>query len=65
MIGNIYTQSARESWATVPGRDIDFVNDENGNPTKITFIENDNVVFVQYLTYDDTNSVVKIQCRQN
>lgn len=62
MIGNIYTDAARANWATVPGRTLDLVNDENGNPTKITFSDNNIVVFVQYLTYDNGN-VIKVECK--
>lgn len=63
MLGNIYTEAARVNWAVVPGRDVDLVNDENGNPTKITFSENGSVVYVQYLTYDNKNHPIKIQCK--
>lgn len=63
MIGNIYTEAARASWCVVPGRVCLFQNNDNGDPVKITFVANNNVIFVQYLTYDDNNSVVKIECK--
>lgn len=63
MIGNIYTQSARESWATVPGRSFECVNNANGDPTSITFYQGNNVVFVQYFTYDANNNITKVECK--
>lgn len=62
MIGNQYTDAARVNWATVPGRTVDMVNDENGNPTKITFSQNGTVVYVQYLTYTN-NAVTRVECK--
>ena len=62
MLGNIYTEAARANWATVPGHDLLLENDPNGNPTKITFLDNNTVVFVQYLTYTD-GAVTKVECK--
>ena len=63
MIGNVFTDAARVNWATVPGRDVDLVNDVNGNPTKITCSENGKVIYVQYLTYDVNGNPTKIECK--
>lgn len=63
MIGNIYTEAARANWTTVPGRDVDGVYDEKGNPTKLTFSENNIVVYAQYFTYDENGNAIKIQCK--
>lgn len=65
MIGNLYTEAARDAWVTVPGRSKDFVVDANGNYTKITYSENNNVVFAQYLTYDANNNCIKIECKES
>lgn len=62
MIGGVFTEAARINWATVPGRDLEMINDEAGNPTQITFKDNGSVVFVQYLTYDNGN-VIKVECK--
>ena len=63
MIGNIYTEAARANWATVPGRKVLPEYDENGNPTKITFLDNNTVVFVQYFTYDENSNATSIECK--
>lgn len=63
MIGNIYTEAARANWATVPGTKVLPVYDENGNPTKITFLYNNTVVFVQYFTYDENSNATSIECK--
>lgn len=65
MIGNIYTDAARDAWTIVPGRSKDFVVDPNGNYTKITYSENNNVVFAQYLTYDENGNCIKIECKDS
>lgn len=65
MIGSIYTEIARDAWTTVPGRSKDFVVDDNGNYTKITYSENNNVVFAQYLTYDANGNCIKIECKES
>ncbi len=63
MLGNIYTEAARANWATVPGRKVLPVYDENGNPTTITFLDNNTVVFVQYFTYDENGNATTIECK--
>jgi hypothetical protein len=63
MIGNVYTEAARANWATVPGRAVDGVYDANGNPTKLTFSEDTNVVYAQYFTYDANGNPIKIECK--
>ena len=63
MIGNVYTQAARANWATVPGRRIDMINNEAGNPETIVFSENGNVLFAQYLTYDENQNVTSVECK--
>ena len=63
MLGNLYTDAARANWATVPGRTLDLVYDSNNNATKITFSDNNSVVYVQYLTYDANNNVTKVECK--
>lgn len=65
MIGSIYTEIARDAWATVPGRSMEFVNDANGNPTTITYKQGATVVFVKYLTYDANGDVTKIECKES
>lgn len=63
MIGNFYTELARISWATVPGRKVLYTNNDNGDPVIITFVANNNVIFVQYLTYDDNHNITQIECK--
>lgn len=64
MIGSIFTDIARDAWASVPGRSIDLENNAQGNPTKITFKKGDTVVFVKYLTYDGDGNVTRIECKK-
>ena len=63
MIGNVFTDAARVNWATVPGRRIDMINNEAGNPETIVFSENGNVLFAQYLTYDENENVTSVECK--
>lgn len=63
MIGSLYTDAARVNWATVPGRRIDMVNNSSGNPTTIIFSENGNVLYAQYLTYDENQNVTSVECK--
>lgn len=65
MIGNVYTQSARESWATVPGRYFEPTYDANGNPITISYYDADGLVFVQYFTYDGNGNVIKCECKDS
>ena len=63
MIGNNFTDAARANWATVPGRRIDMINNEAGNPETILFSENGNVFFAQYLSYDEDQNVTSVECK--
>lgn len=63
MIGSIYTEAARANWTVVPGRTVDGVYNANGDPTKLTFSENNNVVYAQYFTYDANGNAIKIECK--
>jgi hypothetical protein len=63
MIGNLYTEAARISWCVVPGRVCLYENNDNGDPVKITFVANNNVIFAQYLTYDDNHNITKVECK--
>jgi hypothetical protein len=63
MIGNIYTEAARANWTTVPGRKVNGVYDEKGNPTKLSFSENNTVVYAQYFTYDENGNATTIECK--
>lgn len=63
MIGGNYTETTRDSWTTVPGRDALFTYNDIGKPSKITYLEGDAVVFAQYFTYDENGKVTKIECK--
>ena len=63
MIGGNYTEVTRDNWATVPGRKLQLTNNASGKPTKITYLEGNDVVFAQYLTYDENGSVTEIECK--
>lgn len=65
MLGSIYSEITRDAWATVPGRTLEFVNNSDGNPTQITYLDGTTVVFVKYLTYDANGNVTKIECKES
>jgi hypothetical protein len=65
MIGGVNSVSARDAWVLVPGRSYVPEYDDNGNPTKITYYDGVNVVFVQYYTYDDNGNCIKVECKNN
>ena len=65
MIGGVFSVSARDAWTTVPGRDCVAVNNANGDPITLTFLENGNVVFVQYFTYDSKGNFLKCECKNS
>lgn len=62
MIGNIYTDAARANWATVPGRKTT-MEWTGSNATKVTFWDNDTIVFVQYITYDENDNPTIVECK--
>lgn len=62
MIGNNFTLSAREAWATVPGNDVNITNDANGKPLQYDFVSNNVIIFSQVLTYDANGALIKISC---
>lgn len=64
MLGSLYSALARLSWDTVPGHSTEFVNNANGEPLKITFLNGSNIAYVQYLTYDSNGAVIKIECKE-
>lgn len=63
MIGGNYTEITRDMWTTVPGRAVEFTNNASGKPTKITFLEGEDIVFAQYFTYDANGNPTKIECK--
>lgn len=63
MIGGNYTETTRDAWTCVPGRDVDITYNEYNKPTSETFIDNGNVVFIKVFTYDANKNVIKIQCK--
>lgn len=65
MIGGVYSVLARDAWVMVPGRSYVPTNDDNGNPTKITYYVGDTVVFAQYFTYDEKGNVIKVECKDS
>lgn len=65
MIGGVYSVTARDAWVLVPGRSYIPEYNENGNPTKITYYDGANVVFVQYYTYNDNGNCIKVECKTN
>lgn len=65
MIGSQYTEIARDAWATVPGRSIRPVFNDDGNPVKLTYIQDGEVVFVKHFEYDANGNVTLILCDTN
>jgi hypothetical protein len=65
MIGSIYTEMARDAWTTVPGRSIRPVYNADGNPVKLTYIQDGEVVFVKHFEYDADGNVTLILCDTN
>lgn len=62
MLAGIYREIVREAWCTVPGREMQFTNNADGNPVKIGFYEGENLVFVKNFTYDENGNILKIIC---
>jgi hypothetical protein len=62
MIGNNFALTSRDAWTMIPGNSISCINDENGNPTQIIFYSNNEIIFVQSLTYDSKKAVTSIIC---
>lgn len=65
MLGNTNTQSARDSWAVVPGRYYDATYDANNNPLTISYYDATGLVFVQYFTYDGAGNPIKCECKNS
>lgn len=65
MIGSKYTEIARDAWATVPGRGIRQTVNPDGNPAKLTYINNGEVVFVKHFEYDESGNITLILCDTN
>ncbi len=63
MIGSLYTEITRDAWTTVPGRSKEYTYDTKGNCTSIICKEGTVVVFTLYLTYNDDNKCIKIECQ--
>lgn len=62
MLGSIYTEFARNAWATVPGQSYTLTYDANGNPTVITYYRDTTVIFIQNLTYDANGNPTRVEC---
>lgn len=64
MLAGNYTETTRDAWCTVPGRSIEFTNNANGDPVTLRYYENQNLVFVKNLTYDENGKIIKIECTE-
>lgn len=62
MLGTLYTNESRDSWATVPGRKTVLTYNANNKPTQIDFYDGTNIVFSQILTYDANNNLISVEC---
>lgn len=63
MIGSIYTESARDAWTCVPGRNVAITNNENGDPVKEVYSYQGAVCFAKYYTYDSDGNIINIECK--
>lgn len=62
MIGNNFTVSARDAWTMIPGNEFNAAYNENGNPTQIDYISNNNILFSQVFTYNENGNPVNVKC---
>ena len=62
MLGSIYTEMARNAWATIPGNAYEPEYDSNNNPVKITFYQGATAVFIQNITYDANGNPTRVEC---
>lgn len=56
MIGGNYTETTRDAWLTVPGRDFRQVLDSAGRPVRLVYSFNNTVVFVKHLEYEGAST---------
>lgn len=64
MIAGVNSVSARDAWVLVPGRSyVPEGYNADGNPSKITYYDGVDVVFVQYFTYDNAGNCIKVECK--
>lgn len=61
MLGNIFTEIARDTWTNTPGNSM-ALTWTDGNPTAITYLQGDTVVFVKSYTYDADGNPTLISC---
>lgn len=59
---NINTLTAREAWCLIPNNSVACTNDSNGNATQIRYYTNNELQFLQNLTYDSKNAMLTCEC---
>lgn len=63
MLGNLFTELARDSWTFVPGRKVVRTFDTTtGNVLSMTYYDNNTAIFVRNFTYDTYGNCIETEC---
>jgi len=62
MLGNLFTELARDSWTFVPNRKVVRTFDANGNVLSMTYYDNNTAIFVRNFTYDTSGNCIETEC---